>query len=84
MNQLRAAGFWCVGLDGDARGALDSVDLKGRIAIVMGAEGSGLRRLTREHCDLLVRLPTSGPVATLNVSAATAISLYEYARQNQD
>lgn len=84
MDQLRDAGFWCVGLDGDARGALDSVDLKGRIAIVMGAEGSGLRRLTREHCDMLVRLPTSGPVATLNVSAATAISLYEYARQNQD
>ncbi len=84
MEQLRDAGFWCVGLDGDARGTLDGADLKGRIAIVMGAEGSGLRRLTRENCDLLARLPTAGPVATLNVSAATAVSLYEYARQNQD
>lgn len=84
MEQLRDAGFWCIGLDGEARGTLDSADLKGRVAIVMGAEGSGLRRLTRENCDLLARLPTSGPVATLNVSAATAVALYEYARQNQE
>lgn len=84
MEQLRDAGFWCIGLDGETDGTLDRADLKGRIAIVMGAEGSGLRRLTREKCDLLARLPTSGPVATLNVSAATAVALYEYARQNQD
>lgn len=83
MEMLQEAGFWCVGLDGEAEKKIDEVDLKGRIAIVMGAEGSGLRRLTREHCDLLVRLPTAGPVATLNVSAATAATLYEVARQNQ-
>lgn len=81
MDKLREAGFWCVGLDGAASGTIAEADLSGRIAIVMGAEGSGLRRLTREHCDLLVRLPTSGPVATLNVSAATAATLYEVARQ---
>jgi len=83
METLQESGFWCVGLDGEAEKTIDEVDLKGRIAIVMGAEGSGLRRLTREHCDLLVRLPTAGPVATLNVSAATAATLYEVARQNR-
>ncbi|UUX48642.1 23S rRNA (guanosine(2251)-2'-O)-methyltransferase RlmB [Nisaea acidiphila] len=82
MELLQEAGFWCIGLDGEAEKTIDAVDLTGRIAIVMGAEGSGLRRLTREHCDFLVRLPTSGPVATLNVSAATSATLYEAARQN--
>ncbi|WP_420406306.1 23S rRNA (guanosine(2251)-2'-O)-methyltransferase RlmB [Nisaea sp.] len=83
MESLQESGFWCVGLDGDAEKTIAEVDLTGRVAIVMGAEGSGLRRLTREHCDLLVRLPTAGPVATLNVSAATAATLYEVARQNR-
>ena len=83
LEQLRDAGFWSIGLDGAADATLDRVNLKGRVAIIMGAEGRGLRRLTRENCDLLARLPTYGPVATLNVSAATTVALYEYARQNQ-
>ena len=83
LEQLRDAGFWCIGLDGASDATLDQADLKGRVAIVMGAEGRGLRRLTRENCDLLARLPTYGPVATLNVSAATTVALYEYTRQNQ-
>jgi 23S rRNA (guanosine2251-2'-O)-methyltransferase len=80
MRQLKEAGFWCAGLDAAADRTLAEAQLAGRIALVLGAEGSGLRRLTREHCDLLVRLPTSGPIGQLNVSCAAAAALYELAR----
>lgn len=80
LGELQQAGFWCVGLDEGGERTLAQVDLTGRAALVLGAEGAGLRRLTRERCDEVVRLPTGGPVASLNVSNAAAVALYEVAR----
>jgi 23S rRNA (guanosine2251-2'-O)-methyltransferase len=80
MDQLKGSGFWCVGLDEAAADALPALGLGGRIALVLGAEGEGMRRLTRERCDLVARLPTSGTLAALNVSNAAAIALYELNR----
>jgi 23S rRNA (guanosine2251-2'-O)-methyltransferase len=81
LGALKDAGFWCVGLAVGAETALTETDLAGRVAIVLGAEGAGLRRLTAARCDILARLPTGGPIAQLNVSNAAAIALYEAARQ---
>ena len=81
LSRLKQAGFWCVGLDGDAQMAINDSDLSGKVALVLGAEGEGLRRLTREHCDLMVRIPISRGVESLNVSNAAAIVLYELARR---
>ena len=81
IRQLQAAGVWFVGADGDAEQSLYELTLTGSIAIVLGAEGSGLRRLTKELCDYLVRLPMLGSVESLNVSVATGICLYEALRQ---
>jgi 23S rRNA (guanosine2251-2'-O)-methyltransferase len=80
MEQLKAAGFWLAGLAAEGKTTLAAAKLNGKIGLVMGAEGSGLRRLTRDHCDLLVRLPTSGAINHLNVSNAAAVALYELAR----
>ncbi|CDK97236.1 23S rRNA (guanosine-2'-O-)-methyltransferase RlmB [Magnetospirillum gryphiswaldense MSR-1 v2] len=80
LEQLKEAGFWTAGLAGEATQTLAQAKLSGKIALVMGAEGEGLRRLTREHCDHLVKLPMSDLVESLNVSNAAAISLYELAR----
>ena len=82
METLKEAGVWCLGLAAEAEQTIAAADLTGKTAIVLGAEGTGLRRLTREHCDLLVRLPTAGPIAHLNVSNAAAVALYELARQS--
>ncbi len=83
LEALKAENFWCVGLAEEGEKDLSESNLgSGRIALVMGAEGEGLRRLTREHCDELVRLPTSGAIGSLNVSNAAAVSLYEVVRQN--
>ena len=81
IDRLKESRFWCVGLAGDAAQDLATIDLAGRVALALGAEGSGLRRLTRERCDFQARLPTSGPIAQLNVSNAAAAALYECARQ---
>lgn len=81
MAQLKEAGFWCIGLAAEAAETLAEIDLSGRVAIVLGAEGAGLRRLTRDTCDKLARLPTQGPIGQLNVSNAAAIALYEVARR---
>lgn len=81
LDQLRDAGFWSVGLAEEGPQPLSALDLSGRIALVMGAEGPGLRRLTRERCDALARLPTGGPIGSLNVSNAAAVALYEVARR---
>jgi len=80
IDSLKKAGFWCVGLAAEASETLAGARLSGRVALVLGSEGEGLRRLTREHCDILVRLPTGGPIGHLNVSNAAAVALYELAR----
>ncbi len=81
LSDLQKGGYWCVGLDESGRRPLPELDLSGRVAIVLGAEGAGLRRLTQERCDDIARLPTSGQIATLNVSNAAAVALYEWARR---
>ena len=80
LSDLQKAGYWCVGLDESGKRTLPELDLSGRVAIVLGAEGPGLRRLSAERCDELARLPTSGRIGTLNVSNAAAVALYEWAR----
>ena len=77
MDDLKKEGFWIAGLDGKADADLRSANLSGKVAIVMGAEGKGLRPLTQKHCDLLVKLPISSKMESLNVSNAAAICLYE-------
>jgi 23S rRNA (guanosine2251-2'-O)-methyltransferase len=81
LRLLKDAGLWIVGADADAPKLAHETDLAGPIALVMGAEGSGLRQLTRETCDLTVRLPQQGSVESLNVSVATGMLLYEALRQ---
>ena len=80
LEQLKEAGFWCVGLAEDAEQTLAALDLPERIALVLGAEGGGMRRLTRERCDFLARLPTRGTLNSLNVSNAAAVALYAVTR----
>ena len=78
---LKAANLWIVGLDAEAKGGLDGAAFKERrVALVLGGEGSGLRRLTRESCDELAKLPMAGIMESLNVSAAAAVALYELGR----
>lgn len=76
LHQVQQAGFFCLGLDGAAATALDAAPAADRTGLVLGAEGSGLRRLTRDRCDMLVRLPTRPPITSLNVSAAAAVALF--------
>jgi len=81
MEMLKKTGIWLFGTDSEADTSVFNTDFKGAIAIVMGAEGKGLRRLTREHCDALMSLPMSGSVSSLNISVAAGICLYEVVRQ---
>jgi 23S rRNA (guanosine2251-2'-O)-methyltransferase len=81
LDRLKRAGYWCVGLDEGAPAALASLDPGLRVALVLGSEGGGLRRLVRDRCDWLARLPTRPELPSLNVSNAAAIALYELARQ---
>ncbi len=74
---MKGTGFWCLGLSGDAERDLAAADPGGPLALVLGAEGRGLRRLTRAACDILARLPTRPPIDTLNVANAAAVALYE-------
>jgi 23S rRNA (guanosine2251-2'-O)-methyltransferase len=83
LRGLQQRGIWVTGLAGEAEASLYEVDLKGPQALVMGAEGKGLRRLTRETCDTLVKIPMLGSVGSLNVSVATGVCLYEALRQRQ-
>ncbi len=84
MDFLRDAGVWLVGTDGNADSSLYGTDLTGPVGLVLGAEGRGLRRLTRERCDVLVSLPLLGTVESLNVSVAAGICLYEAVRQRAE
>ena len=81
LRFLQDQGIWIIGTAGETDQNLFDTKLTGKIAIVMGAEGTGMRRLTREHCDELVKLPMAGSVSSLNVSVATGICLYEVVRQ---
>jgi 23S rRNA (guanosine2251-2'-O)-methyltransferase len=81
IRELQNAGVWIVGTAGEAEQILYDCKMTGPIALVMGAEGKGMRRLTREHCDELIKLPMAGTVSSLNVSVATGICLYEIVRQ---
>ena len=84
IEELKALGVWTVGLAGDATDAYDIVDFTLPTAIVLGAEGTGLRRLVRERCDRIVSIPMHGAVGSLNVSVAAGVVLFEAARQRQD
>jgi 23S rRNA (guanosine2251-2'-O)-methyltransferase len=81
IDELKEAGVWTVGLAGEARTPYTAVDLTVPTAIVLGAEGTGLRRLVREKCDHLAVIPMRGHVGSLNVSVAAAIALFEVLRQ---
>ena len=81
IESLQQAGVWVIGTDEDAETTLYDQDLTGPCALVLGSEGSGMRRLTRERCDFVVRLPMSGSVSSLNVSVAAGVCLFEAVRQ---
>jgi len=81
LKALRELNIWIIGTDGEGPASLYETNLTGPLAIVMGAEGKGLRRLTRESCDALVQLPMKGSVTSLNVSVAAGVCLYEALRQ---
>jgi 23S rRNA (guanosine2251-2'-O)-methyltransferase len=80
LELAKEAGFWVYGADLSGR-RLDAVRFEGRVALVLGSEGAGLRRLVRERCDELVRIPTGGHVDSLNVSVAAGILMHEIRRQ---
>lgn len=81
LDHLRELGIWVVGATGKAKDSIFSSTLTGPLALVMGSEGAGLRRLTAEKCDLLVRIPMTKHVESLNVSVATGVCLFEAVRQ---
>ena len=81
MRMLQEENIWIVGTAGEADHTLYQSKMTGRLALVMGAEGEGMRRLTREHCDELISIPMAGSVSSLNVSVATGICLFEAVRQ---
>ncbi len=80
LETLATLGYWRIGLAADGKRSLSEIDPGQNLALVLGAEGEGLRRLTREHCDELVRIPTRGTLDSLNVSNAAAIALYQISR----
>lgn len=81
LRALQEMGVWIYGLDGTATQAIHGIDFTGNVALVMGGEGEGMRRLTREHCDGLVKIPMPGEMESLNVSVATGVALFEVVRQ---
>lgn len=81
LDALKQAGLWIYGTAGEAESSLYATQVSGPVALVMGAEGAGMRRLTRERCDFLVKLPMAGSVSSLNVSVATGVCLFEIRRQ---
>ncbi len=83
IDELKDAGVWTVGLAGDAPDSYDAVDFTLPTALVLGAEGTGLRRLVRDRCDRLVSIPMQGAVSSLNVSVAAGVTLFEAVRQRR-
>ena len=83
LKALKDRGVWLVGLAGDVEQDFYALDLKGPLAIILGSEGEGMRRLTRESCDFLVHIPMRGSVESLNVSVATGVALFEALRQRK-
>lgn len=83
LKDLQERGIWITGTAGESEQSIYQANLTGATAIVMGAEGKGMRRLTREHCDFLVNIPMAGEVSSLNVSVATGVCLFEAVRQRQ-
>jgi 23S rRNA (guanosine2251-2'-O)-methyltransferase len=83
LNELKERNIWVIGTSDDADKSIYDVDLKGPVALVLGAEGPGMRQLTRKTCDELVRIPMQGAVESLNVSVASAVCLYEAMRQRR-
>ena len=81
LGELKERSIWCIGTSDDAPQSLYQVDLKMPLALVLGAEGDGMRQLTRKTCDALIRIPMQGAVESLNVSVASGICLYEALRQ---
>jgi 23S rRNA (guanosine2251-2'-O)-methyltransferase len=81
LDELKERDVWVVGTDGEAPQSLYTADLKRSLALVLGAEGAGMRRLTRERCDFLVHIPMAGHVESLNVSVAAGVALFEARRQ---
>ena len=81
MNELKERNIWCIGTSDDAPKTVYQADLKGPVALVLGAEGDGMRLLTRKTCDELVSIPMKGAVESLNVSVASGVCLYEALRQ---
>jgi len=81
---MKQAGFWISGLAGEAENTLYQTKFSGKNALVMGAEGTGMRRLVRESCDQLIAIPMPGNVESLNVSVATGVALFEVVRQLAD
>jgi 23S rRNA (guanosine2251-2'-O)-methyltransferase len=83
LDDLKDAGFWCLGLDGSATEPLDSLDLPEKTSLVLGAEGKGLRRLSLEACDFTAKIPMTDAMESLNLSVAAAVSLYEVFRRTK-
>jgi 23S rRNA (guanosine2251-2'-O)-methyltransferase len=84
LKSLQQRGIWTTGTAGETDLDVYKANLTGPMALIMGAEGQGMRRLTREHCDQLVKIPMAGEVSSLNVSVATGICLFEAVRQRQN
>ena len=83
LGELKERNIWCIGTSDDAEKTIYDVDLKGPVALVLGAEGEGMRQLTRKTCDQLVSIPMHGAVESLNVSVASGVCLYEALRQRR-
>ena len=81
LTQLKKAGIWLIGTSDKASQDIYATDLTGGLALVMGAEGKGLRRLTEENCDIIASIPMAGEVSSLNISVATGVCLFESVRQ---